>query len=42
MNKLKKTMYQILSAECDNMFSFITENEVYQVVTRYVFNNQST
>ena len=42
MNKLKKTMDQILSAVCAIMFSFMTVIAVYQVVTRYVFNNPSS
>ena len=33
MNKLKKTMDQILSAVCAIMFSFMTVIAVYQVVT---------
>ncbi|WP_235839089.1 TRAP transporter small permease [Clostridium sp. Marseille-P2415] len=42
MSKLKKTMDQILSAVCAVMFSFMTVIAVYQVVTRYVFNNPSS
>ena len=35
-------MDQILSAVCAIMFSFMTVIAVYQVVTRYVFNNPSS
>lgn len=42
MSKLKTMMDKILSAVCAVMFSFMTVIAVYQVVTRYVFNNPSS
>lgn len=42
MNKLKGIMDQVLKIICAVMFSFMTILAVYQVVTRYVFNNPSS
>ena len=42
MNKIRNIMDKILSTMCSVMFSFMTILAVYQVVTRYVFNNSSS
>ena len=42
MNDLKKMMDRVLCAICAFLFSFMTIIAVYQVVTRYVFNNPSS